>query len=64
MDWNESILYKKNQQNVIIFDVVFKKEIKMFYSFDMRYQNNNDVLLVMRKLRGKIVPVHEENEWD
>lgn len=61
MDWNESILYKKNQQNVIIFDVVFKKGIKMFYSFDMRYQNNNDVLLVMRKLRGKIVPVHEEN---
>lgn len=61
MDWNESILYKKNQQNVIIFDVVFKKEIKMFYSFDMRYQNNNGVLLVMRKLRGKIVPVHEEN---
>lgn len=62
MDWNESILYKKNQRNVIIFDVVFKKEIKMFYSFDMRYQNNNGVLLVMRKLRGKIVPVHEENE--
>lgn len=61
MDWNESILYKKNQWNVIIFDVVFKKEIKMFYSFDMRYQNNNGVLLVMRKLRGKIVPVHEEN---
>lgn len=61
MDWNESILYKKNQRNVIIFDVVFKKEIKMFYSFDMRYQNNNGVLLVMRKLRGKIVPVHEEN---
>lgn len=61
MDWNESILYKKNQRNVIIFDVVFKKEIKMFYNFDMRYQNNNGVLLVMRKLRGKIVPVHEEN---
>lgn len=61
MDWNESILYKKNQRNVIIFDAVFKKEIKMFYSFDMRYQNNNGVLLVMRKLRGKIVPVHEEN---
>ena len=53
MGWSEDIfLWKKNHQNIILFDVVFRKGIIISWCFEMRYYNNNGVLLLMRKLRG------------